>query len=204
MSDFNSIPQPSVPGTTPGAGPDRSPDPDPLTAPVVKPRNKSSRAVNLLLGVAIAVAIGGVAFAIGRGTAPAATTAGAFPPNGGQFFTDGNGPGNGNGNGGTGPNFGGPGAFANGGLTVEGTVTAVSDDAVTITTDSGQEVSVSTTDDTTYHQQAAASADDVTTGSTVQVQLEALGGRFGGGGPNASPAPSGAPQTIATDITVVP
>ena len=169
-----------------------------MTAPVVKPRNRSSRAINLLLGVAIAVAIGGVAFAIGRGTAPAATTAGAFPPNGGQFFTDGNGPG------GTGPNFGGPGAFANGGLTVEGTVTAVSDDSVTITTDSGQEVTVSTTDDTTYHQQAAATADDVTTGSTVQVQLEGLGGRFGGGGPNASPAPSGAPQTTATDITVVP
>ena len=48
-------------------------------APSTKPRVKSSsgRWLNLLLGVAVAVAIGGVAFAVGRSTAPA--SAAAFP-----------------------------------------------------------------------------------------------------------------------------
>ena len=68
-----------------------------------------------------------------------------------------------------------------------------------------QEPIHSTNGDTTYHQQAAATSSDVQTGSTVKVQVNGFrGGRFGGGGANASPAPSGAPQTTATDITVVP
>jgi hypothetical protein len=185
---------------TPGTGPDLSPDPVPVTTPVVQTRSKSSRAINVLLGLAVVVAIGGVAFAVGRATAPATSQAGAFPRDG-QFFTGGNENG---GNGGNGPTRGGPGAFAAGGLTVEGTVTAVSADSMTIKTANGQEITVSTNGDTTYHQQEAATANDVTTGSNVLVRLDGFRGRFGGGGPNASPAPSGGPQTTATDVTVVP
>jgi hypothetical protein len=182
-------------------GPDLSPDPVPVSAPVVKPGGKSSRAINILLGVAVAVAIGGVAFAVGRGTAPAANAAGTLP-RGGQFFNGGNG----NGGAGNGPNQGGPGAFATGGLTVEGTVTAMDGDSLTIRTANGQEITVSTNGDTTYHQQAAATANDVSTGSNVLVRLDGFRGRFGGGGggQGASPAPSGAPGTTATDVTVVP
>jgi hypothetical protein len=201
VTDVTSTPQ--QPFST---GPDLSPDPVPGAASVVTAKNKSSRAVNLLLGLAVVVAIGGIAFAVGRATAPAATTAGNFPPGGGQFFNGGNGNGNGNGNGGTGNglNQGGAGAFGAGGITVDGTVTAVNGDSMTIKTANGQEITVSTNGDTTYHQQAAATAGDVTTGSDVLVRLDGFRGRFGQGGPGASSAPSGAPQPTATDVTVVP
>ena len=191
------------PGTSPGLGPDLAPEPVPVVTQGVKPRSRSARIVNLVLALAVGVAVAGVAFAVGRGTAPAAA-AGTFPR--GQFFTNGQGPNGGNGQGGNGGQ-GGPGGFAGaGGLTIEGTVSAVTADSVTIKTAGGAEITVSTSGDTTYHQQAAAASGDVKSGSTVLVRVDGFRGRFGGGGPGASPAPSGAPRTnaTATDITVVP
>jgi hypothetical protein len=139
---------------------------------------------------------------VGRGTANASTA----QDNGrGQFFNGGTG----NGKGGTGNGNGGPGGFFGGGaggITIQGTVSSVSADSVTVKTAGGAEITISTNGDTTYHQQAAAASGDVKSGSTVLVRVDGFrGGRFGGG-PNASPAPSGAPRenATATDITVVP
>ena len=216
MTDsYSSSPQPSPAGPTgsnPFApGPDLAPSPAPVVPADTKPRGTSGRIVNIVLGVALVIAVAGVAFAVGRGTANASTAGGngrgGF--NGQGFVNGGNFPGGGTGgNGGNGGNGnGGPGGFfgSGGGITLEGTVTAVNGDSITLTTAAGAEITVSTNGDTTYHQQAAATSSDVKTGSTVKVQVNGFrGGRFGGGGANASPAPSGAPQTTATDITVVP
>ena len=65
----------------------RGPGIEPVRPVVTAPRRSSSgRWLNLLLGVAAAVAIGGIAFAVGRSTAPVA--AAGFdrgPGNGGNF-----------------------------------------------------------------------------------------------------------------------
>jgi len=169
---YSSSPQPPPAGPTgsnPFApGPDLAPSPAPVVPADTKPRGKSGRIVNIVLGVALVIAVAGVAFAVGRGTANASTAGG----NG------------------------------RGGINVQGFVNG---DSITLKTAAGAEITISTNGDTTYHQQAAATSSDVQTGSTVKVQVNGFrGGRFGGGGANASPAPSGAPQTTATDITVVP
>jgi hypothetical protein len=148
--------------------------------------------INVALGIALAVALGGVAFAAGRMTAPAAAAAngnanGRFFGNGGYFP--------GGGNGGTFPGGGaGNRGFGGGGISVEGTVTAVTPGSITITTATGQSVTIATTGTTTYHQQSTAAASDVTTGGKVIVQL-------GARGPQASPSTTG---PTANDITVVP
>jgi hypothetical protein len=213
---YSSSPQPSPAGPTDSnpfaPGPDLAPSPAPVVPADTKPRGKSGRIVNIVLGVALVIAVAGVAFAVGRGTANASTAGGngrgGF--NGQGFVNGGNFPGGGTGgNGGNGGNGnGGPGGFfagGGGGITLQGTVAAVNGDSITLKTAAGAEITISTNGDTTYHQQAAATSSDVQTGSTVKVQVNGFrGGRFGGGGANASPAPSGAPQTTATDITVVP
>jgi hypothetical protein len=161
-------------------------------------RKKSSggRWLNLVLVVAAAVAIGGVAFAVGRGTAAASVTTGngrfgngAFP--GGSFVPGASGA----------PGFGrgGFGGGLGGGLTVQGTVESVNGDTLTIKTASGQTITVSTGASTTYHTQTDASATDVQAGKTVQVQL--AGG--GTGRPNAS-ATTGGPVGTAGSVTVIP
>ncbi len=172
----------------------------------VKPRARSSGILNLALGAAVVVAIAGVAFAVGRGTAPVSAAGGPGGFGNGPFPSGfGNGPlpsGFGNG--------GGPGGFGGGasGLSIEGTVTAVDADSVTIETSTGTTIELSIDGSTEYHQQAAADASDVTTGSTVVVQVSGFAGRGGPqGGANASAAPSQAAGTTtgtATDITVVP
>jgi hypothetical protein len=162
-------------------------------------RSSSGRWLNLLLGIAAAVAIGGIAFAIGRSTAPATAAAdgprfrngavfpgGSFDPN--ASFTPGRG--------GNGPGF-----FASGGLTISGTVTSVTGDKMTITTESGQTIDVTLGADTEYHQQAAGSASDVKTGSKVAVELDLTGRRAGNGGQDgAGTGPTG----TASDVTVIP
>jgi hypothetical protein len=155
--------------------------------PPPKPRASSGRWLNLLLGVAAAVAIGGVAFAVGRGTAPAQaatfTSAGGNNPgfvfNGGSFDPNAA-PGPNGGNGGTGGGRFGLG----GGVTVEGTVDSVTADSITITTANGQHVTLDLSTDTTYHTQTPASASDVTAGSKVAVQLNIAGGFRGNGNGN--------------------
>jgi hypothetical protein len=171
---------------------------EPVVARAPKPKSRASSALNVVLGLALVVAIAGVAFAAGRGTAPAAAVTG---PTG--FGQGGNFPGANGGNAGNGPGgFGGA-----SGLEITGKVTAVGPDSVTITTSTGASITVSTTGTTTYHQQATGSATDVAAGKTVIVSVAGLGGRGQGGGAAASPgaaSPRTGLTTTATDITVVP
>ena len=198
---------PFRPAPLPGPGPVPGSAPAPLGAPVAPPLPPAPAPVrargggaflNVLLGVALVVAVGGVAFAAGRVTAPAAvaTTRGGF----------------GNGNGGGfagGPNasgapggFGG-GAFGGAGITIQGTVTAVSADSLTLQLTSGQTVTIPTDSSTTYHQRETATAAAVTNGSSVIVQLAGGRGVFGNGGQGGGATASGAPgRTTPTAISV--
>ena len=174
--------------------------PAPVTvASIPGPARKSSssgRLLNLVLVLAAAVAIGGVAFAIGRGTAAASATkgtngngrvfGGAFP--GGSFVPGASGA----------PRFGRGGGFG-GGLTVQGTVESVDGDTLTIKTANGDTIEVTTGSSTTYHTQTDATAADVQAGKTVQVQID---GGFTGR-PNAS-ATTAAPVGTAGSVTVIP
>ena len=181
--------------------------PTPITTPVVAPvavrrRSTPSRTFTRRLAV---VAVGGVAFAAGRATAPVATTTGrgGFTGNGGAFGGNGFGP-----NASGAPGRGGlGGTFAGGGLTIQGTVTAVTADSITLQLASGQSITIPTDSGTTYHTRAVASASDVTTGSTVLVQLNGGRGGTGQGGQDGGPAASGAPNRgtgSASSVTVVP
>jgi hypothetical protein len=181
--------------------------PSPATAaapPVISAttsRGSGGRVLNIILGVAIAVAIGGVAFAIGRTTAPAsaATTGrGGFAANPNRSFAP-----NASGVPGFGGGRGAFGGLGGGGLTIRGTVESVGSDTVTIKTANGQTIEVTTGADTTYNTQTPGSASDVTDGATVQVQLDLGSGGNGGFRPGASGAPTG-PVGTAGSITVIP
>jgi hypothetical protein len=174
--------------------------------PVRSRRGVSNRALNLLLGGALVLAIGGVAFAAGRMSAPAQTNAGGALPGGVVF--------NGNGQGGTvnagngqgrGNGQGGGGIFGSGaGPTIEGTVESVSDTTLTLKTADGQMIQVALSGSTTYHAQTDASTSDVVTGAKVLVRLDF---RRGDGGPGpAATAGTGGTTTgpTANDVTVVP
>jgi len=188
-------PEPGPPPETaaeaaPGGAPFEPAPVEPI--PTARPKARSGLAgwINVALGLALAIAVGGVAFAAGRMTAPG-SAAGANSlgsgPNGRVFSGNGYFPGGGA-NGGA----GGPRVFG-GGASVEGTVTAVSAGSITIKTASGQEITIALDSATTYHQQSAATSTDVKTGGTVIVRLGL--GRAGSGtqtGPTAN------------DITVVP
>jgi hypothetical protein len=178
-------------------------------APVVRPRRSSSRLLDIALVLAAALAIGGVAFGVGRATAPVATAAdgpGFIRDGGGRFpggsFDPNNAPGRG-------------GVFGlGGGLSIDGTVTAVTADSLTLKLANGQEVTFNLDSSTTYHQSTAVSSSDVAVGNDVSVKLSANGRVFGGGqggnggaGASAAPGPSGAPGLAngvlqASDITV--
>ena len=210
-------PRPAAP-VTPGGAPSPAAAPAwtaatlPPVEPVqpvapAKPKSGSSgRWLNVLLGIALVFAVGGVAFAIGRTTAPAsAATNGRGTLNGG-FVGGGTGP-----NGSFAPNGGGfLGGRGAGGLSISGTVTSVDGDKLTITTDNGQTVTLTTGDSTTYHTQAPASASDVTSGDKVSVKVD-LAGRVNGGGNgngsngtgNGGNGASGLSGT-ASDVTIIP
>ena len=165
-------------------------------------RPRGTRILNAVLAIAVALAIAGVAFAVGRFTAPAAVAASRFGNGGpGQLF-NGNGSGNANGNGG---GRGAGGFLAGGGVTIEGTVESISDTTLTLKTASGQTIQVALEGTTTYHAQSDASASDVKSGGTVVVRLNLRGG-FGNAGPGSSPgtADGGATNPTASDVTVVP
>lgn len=176
------------------AAPVVSPGPA-VAAPPARRRGNSGLWLNLLLGLAAAVAIGGVAFAVGRSTAPApVAAAGGFGR--GNF-----------GNGGPGASFApgqgaGLGLGGRGGLSISGTVESVAADAITIKTANGQTVTVSLSGDTTYHQATAATAADVTTGASVSVRVGGFGGGQGGGQANGGNANGATPDLTATDVTV--
>jgi hypothetical protein len=181
----------------------------PLGPAAVIPPKKSGGWMNLLLGLAAVIAVGGVAFAIGRSTAPAsaASIGTVGNPNGGFVLTPG---------GSFDPNpNGGPtvrGFFGSGGPTIDGTVESISGDSMTVKLASGDTVTVKLDSSTTYHQSTAATSSDVTAGDSVAVRIN--GGSFRGngngngpalGGPNASAGTTTrgtARDLTASDVTV--
>lgn len=161
--------------------------------PVVSAR-RSGNVLNVLLVLAALLAVGGIAFAVGRTTAPATTAAAANAANGGAGNFGGNfGP---RGSGAPGGGFGGGGRN----LGIRGTVTAVSPTSVTIQIAGGATMTVATDGATTYHQQVAGQATDVAAGREVIVQLNGANQNPAGGTPGASPSGRTA---IAGDITLV-
>jgi hypothetical protein len=165
--------------------------------PVVAPAKKQDRTFTILLAVGLLIAVGGVTFAVGRVTAPAATSTRGDIANGGFAI------------GGTGAGGTGTGGAGFGGVLLTGTVSSVSGNTMTLTEASGTTVTVTLPSTTTYHAQAAATVADVTAGKQVQVQIT---GGFGGpsqpsASPAASPAVGGtgtATRTItASDVTLV-
>ncbi len=138
-----------------------------------------SRAVTILLTAVAALAIAGIAFGAGRMTA--STT-------GGQGFgagLNGGGPGNfqgppggfqGNPFGGTAPGAGGQGGASSTSAVVDGTVTAVTADGITVRTATGSSIEVGTTAATAYHAQADAGRTDVTVGAGVVLLVQGRGG----------------------------
>ena len=179
-----------------------------MTAQPVAPARRD-RATQVLFVVAALVAVAGVAFAIGRVTAPPSASA---ANNTARAF----GGGNGNGFGGFranasgAPGFGGRGVFAGGGVGIRGTVESIDANTLTLKLADGSTATVDLTGSTTYHAQAAATSSDIKPGGQVQVQIQvqprgsfAPGGAAGGGG-EASPGASGATRTFtATDVMVV-
>ena len=157
----------------------------PVIQPVRPTPPKHSNTGGYLLTLAAVIAVGGLAFAVGRVTAPAAAantgTASGFGQGGfgqGSFASP---------NGSFVPGQGGAadGGFALRALATEATVTAVAADHLTIEIGtSGQTIDVKTDAATTYHTQQAASASAVTAGSKVLLQFNAATA-----GAAASPAP---------------
>jgi hypothetical protein len=215
------------PSTASAAGP-ASPVPQPLSATVqpvapapqvvhAKQTKSGGRAGagTLVLAVGLIVAVGGVAFAVGRVTTPAAsaaTGARAFGANAGSGFPSGSfAPGVNDTRG-----LGGFGAI--GGIT--GTVTAITADTLTIQIGgaSGRTLEIPLTSSTTYHTEVPATTADVSVGAQVTVRTErnaAANGQvpLASGVPGANGAApggagvAGAPDFAigtATDVTVIP
>jgi hypothetical protein len=211
MVDYPDAPTPG-PAQAPGSGP--APSQSPAPAPV-RPQASggSSRGTTLLFALAGLIAVGGVAFAVGRLTAPTAAAAtGRFGTGAagfrGQFGANASfAPGEARGF--LGGGLAGAGGAAD--VTLRGTVQSINGNTMTLRTASGGTVTVDLSGSTTYHKQAAASSTDVTPGSQVLVQVQfdragpgaaplASGAPAGGGAPLAS----GAPRTFtASDVTVV-
>lgn len=166
--------------------------PTPPTMPT--PRRKSNRTGNLLLAVAGVVAIGGIAFAAGRFTAPTAATT---PTNGnfGQFPRGSFGPGQFPGGQG-GPGGGGLGALGGGDL--RGEVTAVSDTTITLRLEDGSTIVVPVDGSTDYQAASESTASDVVVGSTVLVQSSVSIN------PGASPGASFDPTTGQPQVSFGP
>jgi len=175
--------------------------------PVIAPAKKADRTFTILLAVGLLIAVGGVTFAVGRITAPAAaaTTRGT-----GGFGTGGFGAG-GTGAAGAGAAGLGRGGFG-GGVLVTGTVDSISGTTMTLKETNGSTVTVNLAGTTTYHAQAAATSADVTTGKQVQVEVQIADGFGGQGVPGASPGADASPvpgasaptRTItARDVTLV-
>lgn len=154
----------------------------------------NARVLNLALGAALVLAIGGVAFAAGRMTAPATTVTGF--PGGGTFPGGGNFP-NGGLPGASGAPGRGGGFAGNGGASIEGTVESISGTTLTIKTTNGQTIQVALSDTTTYHAQTDATSDAVTAGGKVLVRIGFRDTPVTGNG-------NGAGNLSASDVTVVP
>jgi hypothetical protein len=173
----------AAPAAAPQAfAPLAAPPPVPTTPVAVRAPSRKRGVVDVVLVVAAIFAVGGIGFAAGRVTAPTATAVA-----GGNRFQGGNGGAGQLGNGG-GPAGGFGGAFGGGfgaggaGITIRGEVVSVTADQLTLKLASGQTVQIPLSSSTTYHTATTASASDVTSGSTVQVQVTRGGGGAGGTG----------------------
>jgi hypothetical protein len=191
-------------------GPEQESPMDIPTNPVVAPRPRGTSALSVLLGIALLIAIGGVAFAAGRLTAPSTATANGGAPG---FARGANGapgaggaPGYGFGRGGGFGAGGGAGAGGNAGVSIEGKVTEIASDHLTIQLSSGTTIQVPISTSTTYHRQSDATATDVTSGSQVLIRVQGRPGGAGAPAASGSPSASGNPGQLpgtATDITIV-
>ena len=169
------------------AGP--APIPGPVPVVTVSSRPRSSRLLNLLLIGAAIVAVGGVAFAVGRSTAPASALPrfGAFSNGGTGVRPDGS----------FAPDAGGPGFFGrDGGLSLDGTVKAVSADSLTLTLADGRDMTFKLDGTTTYRQAKPAAATDVAVGDSVSVKVTGVGRVAGAGGGTTTT------DLTASDVTV--
>ena len=159
--------------------------------PIATPPRRTSRVLDLALALAAVLAIGGVAFAAGRLTAPAGAGpafARGLTPDGTVVTPDGS----------FDPNGPKPGGLAlNGGLAIDGEVTAIDVDSITLKLADGQEMTFKLDDTTTYHEAADASSTDVAVGDDVSVQV--TGGRVVS---NSSGSGSETPDMSARDVTV--
>jgi hypothetical protein len=137
-------------------------------------RGTPSRAIVVAIALAGAIAFGGVGFAVGRVTAPTPTFAG--------FRNGGNGsPGLG-GDGQRPGNLGGGGLGAGRGFGLQGTVTSISGDTLTLKTANGSTITVKMSSSTTYGKQIAGQQSDITQGSTVRVGINFTAGANPGSG----------------------
>jgi hypothetical protein len=155
---------------------------------VVSASRRTSRVLDIALALAAVLAIGGVAFAAGRITASTAA---------GPAFARGLAPGGPNvaPAGSFDPNGPGPGGRAlNGGLAVDGTVTAIDAASITLELPNGQVMTFKLEETTTYHEAADASSADVAVGDDVSVKVT--------GGRDVSGNGSETPEMAASDVTV--
>ncbi len=183
-----------TPPAAPVPGPHSASNPVAPVAPVapvvaVPPRAKSGGILNLLLVGAAIIAIGGVAFAIGRATAPAnAFQRATGLSDGGPIVRP---------DGSFGPVAGGPAGFAlDGEIALDGTVKAIDADSLTLTLTNGEEMTFTLDAATTYREATDAAAADVAVGDEVSVKV-AGGGRVQQGGNGGE-----APDLKAGDVTV--
>jgi len=199
---------PAPPAAAPAASTSGAVPTAPVTAARAAPGSSRARGwIDIALAVAAVVAVAGIAFAIGRITAPTTATVaangGQFP--GGQFF-QGQGQGNrgfGNGGlpGGQGNTLPGAGLLRQG--AIRGEVVEITSDHITLKLASGLRVTIPLDSSTTYHQQASATSGDVKSGSQVLVELAPRGTAAN---PSASPGTTtGGPRIggTASDITIV-
>jgi hypothetical protein len=175
----------------------------PAPAAPVSPRPHSARptrrssSVTALLLISAMVALGGVAFAVGRTTSTGQSGTGQTTNNAA----------NGLGGPGFGPNASGLPNFDLGGrdggfggtATITGTVLSVTSTSITVQLADGQTVTVATGSSTTYHAQTAATSSDVTTGAAVTIKTDSTGSNTGSASASSSP---GITTRTATDVTI--
>jgi hypothetical protein len=150
-----------------------------------QPKNRASAGTAILLLGAL-VAIGGVAFAVGRVTAPTTSaTAGRGNGAGGAGFGGGFGPGA---SGNPGGAFGGGFGRGGGGVNVTGTVVSIDANTIEVKLSTGNTVTLNLGSSTTYRTATTGSASDVAAGDTVELGLS-VGTRQPGA--SAQPRPSG-------------
>lgn len=167
-----------------------------IQAPVpVAPGRRGSRLLSGLLVVAALVATGGLAFAIGRVSAPvvAAAPAGFADLGAGAAGSGDTAAGDAGANG-FGDRNGFPGvrnAFGSADLTLRGTVAAISGQSLTLELASGSSVDIPLDGSTTYYRQAAAASSDVAIGGSVVVEVAGFDRAAGHSpNPNATPNPN--------------